>query len=207
MSTKKYHAVICDLLTALLNSWSLWNQVAGSEGAGFAWRTRYLQLTYRAGPYRSYEGIIKEAAQEVGVPSGRADELVQRWSELEPWPETRQVVRALLEKVPVAVATNASIALANVAVATLGISIPMVVTAEEAGYYKPHPHPYRLALHRLQCTAESVLFVAGSAADVPGASAVGMPVFWHNRRCLSPVDIHVQPRYVSDSLWPVLELV
>src|SRR5207344_1953290 len=97
------------------------------------------------GPYRSYEGIIKKAAQEVGVPSGRADELIQRWSELEPWPETRQVVRALLEKVPVAVATNASIALANVAVATLGGSIPTVVTAEEAGYYKPHPHPYRMA--------------------------------------------------------------
>jgi len=207
MSTEKYHAVMFDLLTALLNSWSLWNQVAGSEGVGFDWRTRYLQLTYDAGPYRSYEGIIKEAAQEVGVPSGRADELIQRWSELEPWPETRQVVRALLEKVPVAVATNASIALANVAVATLGVSIPTVVTAEEAGYYKPHPHPYRLALHRLQCAAESVLFVAGSAADVPGASAVGMPVFWHNRRRLSLVDPRVQPRYVSDSLWPILELV
>jgi 2-haloacid dehalogenase len=207
MSTEKYHAVMFDLLTALLNSWSLWNQVAGSEGAGFDWRTRYLQLTYHAGPYRSYEGIIKEAAQEVGVPSGRADDLIQRWSELEPWPETRQVVCALLEKVPVAVATNASMALANVAVAALGVSIPTVVTAEEAGYYKPHPHPYRLALHRLQCAAESVLFVAGSAADVPGASTVGMPVFWHNRRRLSPVVTRVQPRYVSDSFWHVLELV
>ena len=63
MSTEKYHAVMFDLLTALLNSWSLWNQVAGSEGAGFDWRTRYLQLTYHAEPYRSYEGIIKEAAR------------------------------------------------------------------------------------------------------------------------------------------------
>jgi hypothetical protein len=77
---EKYHAVIFDLLTALLNSWSLWNQVAGSEGVGFDWRTRYLQLTYHAGPYRSYEGIIKEAAHEVGVSAGRADELIQRSS-------------------------------------------------------------------------------------------------------------------------------
>jgi 2-haloacid dehalogenase len=207
MSQKKYHAVMFDLLTALLDSWSLWNEVAGSEEVGVAWRTRYLELTYQAGAYRSYEGIIKEAAQEVGVPAARADELIQRWGELEPWPETRQVVRTLLEKVPVAVATNASIALANVAVATLGVSIPTVVTAEEAGYYKPHPHPYRMALQRLQCAPASVLFVAGSPADVPGASAVGMPVFWHNRRRLSPVEPRVQPRYVSDSLWPVLELV
>jgi 2-haloacid dehalogenase len=207
MSQEKYHAVIFDLLTALLDSWSLWNKVAESEEVGVAWRTRYLELTYQAGAYRSYEGIIKEAAQEVGVPAGRADELIERWGELEPWPETRQLVRTLLEKVPVAVATNASIALANVAVASLGVSIPTVVTAEEAGYYKPHPHLYRMVLQRLQCASASVLFVAGSAADMPGASAVGMPVFWHNRRRLSPVDARVQPRYVSDSLWPVLELV
>lgn len=103
------------------------------------------------------------------------------------------MVCALLEKVPVAVATNASIALANVAVTTLGVALPTVVTVEEVGYYKPHLLPYHLALHRLQCAAESVLFVAGSAANVPGASAVGVSVFWHNRRRLSPVDIHVQP--------------
>jgi len=196
-----------DLLTALLNSWSLWNKVAGSEEVGFDWRQKYLQLTYRAGPYRSYEGLIKEAAHEVGVPEARAEDLIQRWSELEPWPETPQVVHALLEKGLVAVVTNASIALANIAVTCLGVAMPTVVTAEEAGYYKPQPQPYHMALDRLQCPAESVLFVAGSAADIPGASAVGMPVFWHNRMRLSPVDARVQPLYAADSLWPILELV
>ena len=95
----------------------------------------------------------------------------------------------------------------NAAVGALGVSIPIVVTAEEAGTYKPDPRPYRIALQRLQCAPASVLFVAGSAADVPGASAVGMPVFWHNRRHLKPIAAGVEPRYVSDSLWPVLELV
>jgi len=207
MSHKPYQAVMFDLLTALLNSWSLWNKVAGSEEVGFDWRQKYLQLTYRAGPYRSYEGLIKEAAHEVGVPEARAEDLIQRWSELEPWPETPQVVHALLEKGLVAVVTNASIALANIAVTCLGVAMPTVVTAEEAGYYKPQPQPYHMALDRLQCPAESVLFVAGSAADIPGASAVGMPVFWHNRMRLSPVDARVQPLYAADSLWPILALV
>lgn len=205
--TPRYNAVVFDLLTALLDSWSLWNDVAGSPEVGVAWRMRYLTLTYEAGAYRSYEGIIKESAEDAGVPAARADELIQRWGELEPWPEARQVVRTLLEKVPVAIVTNASTALATVAVAALGVSIPMVVTAEEAGYYKPHPHPYRMALERLHCVPASVLFVAGSAADVPGASAVGMPVFWHNRRHLKPMAGGGEPRYVSDSLRPVLELV
>jgi 2-haloacid dehalogenase len=81
MSHKPYQAVMFDLLTALLNSWSLWNKVVGSERVGFDWRQRYLQLTYQAGPYRSYEDIIKEAAHEVGVPYARAEELIQRWGE------------------------------------------------------------------------------------------------------------------------------
>lgn len=112
-----------------------------------------------------------------------------------------------MEKVPVAVATNSSIALAKVAAACTGVSLPIVVTAEEAGYYKPNPHPYRLALEKLGHKAEDVLFVAGSAADVPGASAVGMPVFWHNRMRLAPMDSSIQPLYVSDSLLPILDLV
>ena len=33
---------------------------------------------------------------------------------------------------------------------------------------------------------EEALFVAGSAADVPGASGVGMRVVWHNRVGLPP---------------------
>jgi FMN phosphatase YigB (HAD superfamily) len=35
---------------------------------------------------------------------------------------------------------------------------------------------------------ERALFVAGSASDVPGAKAVGMPVYWHNRIGLAPRD-------------------
>ena len=207
MAQEKYAAVVFDLLTALLDSWSLWNKAAGAEEVGLAWRTRYLELTYRAGAYRSYEGIIHEAARDVGVPSGRADELICRWGELEPWPETRSVLQALGAKVPIAAATNASIVLAGIAVLTLGVAVPTVVTAEEAGYYKPNPLPYRMVLERLSLDPATVLFVAGSAADVPGASAVGMPVFWHNRRGLKPLNELAVPRYVSDSLWPLLELV
>ena len=76
MSQEQYQAVVFDLLTALLDSWPLWNEVAGAESVGVDWRTRYLRLTYQAGSYRSYDGIIKEAAQEVGLTSGHAETLI-----------------------------------------------------------------------------------------------------------------------------------
>jgi 2-haloacid dehalogenase len=127
--------------------------------------------------------------------------------ELSPRPEAPRVVRTLTENMPVAVATNSSLALAKIAVASLGVRIPTVVTAEEAGYYKPHPRPYRMVLERLGCEAGHVLFVAGSPGDVHGASRVGFPVYWHNRMHLPATDSPGTPLIVSGSLLPILDIV
>jgi hypothetical protein len=37
MTQKRYAAVLFDLLTGLLDSWTVWNRVAGSEEAGRRW--------------------------------------------------------------------------------------------------------------------------------------------------------------------------
>jgi len=42
MAVRRYDAVAFDLLTALIDSWTLWNAVAGSADAGLRWRRRYL---------------------------------------------------------------------------------------------------------------------------------------------------------------------
>ena len=63
-----------------------------------------------------------------------------------------------------------------------------VVTAQGVGFYKPRPEPYRAVLAALRTAPERTLFVAGSTSDVPGAKAVGMPVYWHNRIGLPPTD-------------------
>ena len=61
--TCKYDAVLFDLLTGLLDSWTLWNGVAGSAEAGRRWRAAYLALTYGCGEYRPYEELVAEAAR------------------------------------------------------------------------------------------------------------------------------------------------
>ena len=206
MPGPKYKAVLFDLYTALLNSWKLWNNVAGSEKTGLAWRKKYLELTYKAGKYLSYDSIIEKSAQQVGLSSTHSDQIIDHWGYLEPWPETRTMLRSLSQKVPIAVVTNSSIELAKIAVPCTGISIQIVVTAEEAGYFKPNPKPYLLALERLGVPAAEVLFVAGSAVDVAGAMGVGMPVYWHNRIGLSALNNTIKPLYVSTSLDRLLEL-
>ncbi|NDH54688.1 MAG: haloacid dehalogenase, partial [Betaproteobacteria bacterium] len=48
---QRYDAILFDLLTALIDSWSLWNRVAGGEEPGRKWRAEYLRLTYGCGSY------------------------------------------------------------------------------------------------------------------------------------------------------------
>jgi 2-haloalkanoic acid dehalogenase type II len=193
----KYDAVIFDLLTALIDSWSFWNDVAGSADAGMAWRRRYLEITYGCGPYRPYETLVREAALDVGLPEGLVGELERRWSELQPWPEARRVLAGI--PVPLAIATNCSVRLGRLAADRVGVPFKVVITAESAGFYKPRPEPYRVVLSALGTAPDRTLFVAGSASDVPGAKGVGMPVYWHNRIGLPPRD-DARPDYLEPTL-------
>jgi beta-phosphoglucomutase-like phosphatase (HAD superfamily) len=115
----RYDAVIFDLLTALLDSWTLWNDVAGSADEGLRWRRRYLELTYGCGAYRPYEHLVREAARDVGLAESLGERLEQRWDELEPWPETRAVLAMV--PVPLGVATNCSMRLGHRAAERVGV--------------------------------------------------------------------------------------
>jgi 2-haloacid dehalogenase len=193
----RYDAVIFDLLTALLDSWSLWNDVAGSPEAGLAWRRRYLEITYGCGAYRPYETLVCEAAHDAGLPESLAERLEERWDELAPWPEAPAVLAGLT--VPRAVATNCSNRLGRRAAGRVGVPFEVIVTAEGAGFYKPRPEPYRAVLTALGTAPARTLFVAGSASDVPGAKGVGMAVYWHNRIGLPPRD-GTRPDYLEPTL-------
>jgi 2-haloacid dehalogenase len=184
---RRYDAVMFDLLTALLDSWSLWNAVAGNAESGRRWRTEYLRITYAAGHYRPYERLVGDAAQAVGLPRRLADELAARYGEIEPWPEAGGVLGELHDAgIALGVVTNCSETLGHLAVSRVPVSFRVVVTAERAGRYKPDPLPYRLALDELGIDAERCLFVAGSAYDLVGTARVGMPAWWHDRIGMTP---------------------
>ena len=204
----KFDAVLFDLLTALLDSWALWNLVAASPKAGRKWRAAYLRRTYETGAYRPYETLVAEAAAEVGLSPTLAAQLAARYGELEPWPEVREVLGALRhERVRMAVVTNCSEKLAATAVAATGIDFGVVVTAERAGFYKPDPRPYEMALVELGVAPGRCLFVAGSAYDLFGASKVGLPTYWHDRIGMTPPRNAPEPIAHYRSLYPLLELV
>lgn len=193
-------AVLFDLLTALLDSWTLWNRCAGSEEAGRAWRAEYLRLTYGCGQYVEYETLVRQAAQEVGLPASAPQALEKNWLELAPWSGAVEALDQLQPHCKLAVVTNCSERLGRQAASVLPVRWDVVVTAEEAGSYKPDPRPYRLALEKLDVRPEEAAFVAGSSYDMFGTAAVGLRTYWHNRIGLPLVDGAQAPEIESPTL-------
>jgi len=178
---KRYSAVLFDLLTGLLDSWTVWNRVAGSEEKGRRWRAEYLKLTYGCGEYQPYESLVRIAATRTGLPEHMAKALEAQWEAIEPWDEAPELLRMLAKSHRLGVVTNCSERLGQAAAKRLGVPFDVVVTSERAGFYKPDPAPYMLALSELNLPASGVLFVAGSGFDLVGTARVGLDTYWHNR--------------------------
>lgn len=188
-------AIVFDLLTALLDSWSLWDASTPSKTPeeGRRWRKQYLELTFGAGAYTApstaYESLVRQSARDVGLPDSAPAALIRDWEAgLHAWPEVARVLTELMgEGYKLGVVTNCSAELGRVAVRRAeegvggGFRFDAAVTAEESGFYKPVRAAYEAVLPALGVGVDEVLFVAGSAGDVQGATDAGMRVVWHNR--------------------------
>jgi FMN phosphatase YigB (HAD superfamily) len=97
--------------------------------------------------------------------------------------------------------------LGRTAAARTGGDFAVIVTAERAGYYKPHPRPYRIALAALAVAPERCLFVAGSPYDLVGTARLGLPAYWHDRGGMTPPPDIRQPLRREPSLLPLLDFL
>ncbi len=139
----RYDAVGFDLLTALLRTWPLWEEIAGDGASGQRWHAAS-QALLRGRPYYPFEDNLRRSAADAGLQQDRADELIRRWGEFEPGPDTPGVLERL-GGMRTFIVTNCSVQLGLRAADRVG-SFELVMTAERAGAYKPDPRPYRAAL-------------------------------------------------------------
>jgi 2-haloalkanoic acid dehalogenase type II len=208
VASRRYDAVLFDLLTGLLDSWSLWNSVAGSTEAGARWRAEYLRITYATGQYRPYEDLVAEAAEAVGLSRDLAQSLDARYGELRPWPGVTATLKALAALgIRLGVVTNCSERLGQVAAACVGVDFDAVVTAERIGFYKPDRRAYEQGLQALDVAPARCLFVAGSAYDLFGTAPLGLPTFWHDRIGMTPPPGMPAPLAHERSIEPLLAFV
>ena len=179
MPSHRIEGVLFDLLMGVMNSLDVWSAAAKDGHRGLAWRDAVTARMVAARAYAPYEGLVIDAAAEAGLPGSAPAELFDRWSEMEPWPDAAALRNLAL---PYAFVSNCSAALALIAADRSQMQPRFIMSAEEAGWFKPEPAIYAAACGRIGLDPARTMFVAGSPYDAAGARAAGLHAWLVVRR-------------------------
>src|SRR5688572_18683310 len=178
--------VLLDLLMGVMNSLETWTDAAGDPARGLEWRDAVTARMVAAGAYTPYEPLLADAASALDLAPTAPTDLVDRWADMAPWPDAAAIRRL---DVPFGFVTNCSSRLARVAAERSGLVPSFVLSAEEAGWFKPDARVYQEACRRLGTAPGRTAFIAGSPYDATGASAAGLPTWLVRRRADQPASV------------------
>ncbi|MFZ3266825.1 MAG: haloacid dehalogenase type II [Terriglobales bacterium] len=146
-----------------------------------------------SGPYRSYREVLQSVVQAFGdrlnfvaTPAevSSLHESVSLWS---PFPDTVVALHQLKKRFKLAVISNIDDDLFAATQKHLDVEFDAVITAQQAGSYKPAIHNFELALRRLALPPERLLHAAQSIYhDIVPARSLGIATVWVNRRSARP---------------------
>ncbi|MGW2093015.1 haloacid dehalogenase type II [Promicromonospora sukumoe] len=135
-------------------------------------------IVERRRPFAASHTLDQEALDALGREHRLSPDAVAALADaserLEPWPDTVDGLDRLAADVTVIGLSNASRrSLAGLS-ASAGLRWHQVLSAEDAGTYKPAPGIYELALRSAPATSGTPVMVAAHAWDLRGAAAAGL---------------------------------
>ena len=172
-------AVLLDLLMATMDSMAVWSAAAGDRQRGLEWRDALTARMLATRAYVPYEELVSEEARRLGLPARSTALLFEAWRHMKPWPDAHALAEL---DVPIGFLTNCSVHLARLAARRSGLRPRVVLSAEEAGWYKPDRRAYLAACRQLGSRAGETLYVAGAAYDAAGARDAGLRAMLVRRR-------------------------
>jgi 2-haloacid dehalogenase len=175
------------------------------------WRDKQLQYTWlRAAQGRHADfwqvtgDALDFALDTLGIaPRGLRERLLSLYLTLDVFPEVPAVLQRLkAADFRLAILSNGSPDMLRAAVdgARIGAMFDAILSVEEVGVYKPHPHVYQLAVARLGIDRQAISFQSANAWDACAASAFGMRVVWCNRYGQRPERLPGRPDHQITSL-------
>jgi 2-haloacid dehalogenase len=140
------------------------------------------------GKYRSYREVLQSVVQQFGEKIGFAPtqqevrSLPESLPEWKPWPDTGAALGELHSRFRLAIISNVDDDLFAGTRPQLGVEFDQIITAQQAGAYKPSLKIFELALSRIGVPAHRVLHVGQSLYhDVIPAQSLGLATVWVNR--------------------------
>lgn len=143
--------------------------------------------------YQKYRDVLQTVAWAFGrrlefdPSSSEIRSLPESMPAWMPFPDTVAALRRLKSRYRLAVISNIDDDLFAETRKLLGVEFDAVITAEQAGSYKPSLRNFEIALHRLAVAPEQLLHVAQSIYhDVVPARSLGIATVWVNRKSARP---------------------
>ena len=138
--------------------------------------------------YRPYRQVLEEVVRALGQRLGfsptdaEAESLPFSLRNWLPFPDTVAALHALKSRYRLGVISNIDDDLFAMTAQHLEVPFDFLVTAQQAGSYKPSTNNFKLALERIGLPAEKVLHCAESLYhDVAPARSLGLATVWVNR--------------------------
>ena len=143
------------------------------------------EAALEAGPYLRYRQVLGRALEGMGSELGftpTPEELEAFGGSVADWPafpDSAEALGRLKRRFKLAVITNCDDDLFAASNEKLGIDFDWVVTAQQAGGYKPRRENFEFAFERIDTPRERILHVAQSLFhDHVPAKALGMTTVW-----------------------------
>jgi 2-haloacid dehalogenase len=162
--------------------------------------TPYREIGRRALDYVLARAQIPHEPEEVMS-------LVAEIERLEPFADAPAALARLQRRFRLAILSNGDCDMLERAKPYIGFRFDHLLSAAEAGYFKPHAATYRMAAVRLGVEIRHVLHVASHAFDCIGAKAAGMRAAFVNRRQRPREDTPHAPDLVVASLAELADLL
>jgi len=147
------------------------------------------ESTIEAGPYRRYRAVLEEVARMLAAERGVAadpEAIAVFGGSVVDWPafpDSAEALARLHHRFRLGVITNCDDDLFAASARRLETGFDWVITAQQAGSYKPSERNFQLAFERLDLPRERILHVAQSLFhDHVPAKRLGLTTVWVDRR-------------------------
>jgi 2-haloacid dehalogenase len=147
-----------------------------------------LELKAERGEFLRYRDVLQSVVRGFGERLGfsptetEVRSLPESLANWQPFPDTVEALRALKNRYRLAVISNVDDDLFASTAPKLGVAFDHVITAQQAGCYKPCMRMFNLAEERMSVRREQWLHVGQSIYhDVIPAQSLGIATVWVNR--------------------------
>ncbi len=203
MGIKNIKALTFDAYGTIFDVFSvtaLCEELFPGKGSALAqlWRAKQLQYTLLRslmGRHRDFWNLTEDGllyaskSLKLDMTAAKRTRLMDAWLGLAVFPDVKPGLTALKKKgLLLSILSNGDLKMLEAAVDNGGISglFDSIISAGEAGIYKPSPRVYGLGPERMKVSSSELGFVSSNSWDIGGAASAGLATFWIQRGQAEP---------------------